>query len=182
MQANRRRFRRPCGCGGAMRGASPDEAQPGLHSKPKDAAIGQVLASHCPSGRHGRRFRSKTQNTNKKLFIFHCPKHCPCDWGTEEIQSLSGGNEAVWRNIECLQQWGGGICLCMVHGTILNQRTSVVFDVKVIYHLWVSMDSSVVFSHLASWAIYHRSGKAVVVVISFSASGFLLVILWLSVP
>jgi hypothetical protein len=41
------------------------------------------------------------------------------------------------------------------------------------------MDSSVsvVFSHLASWAIYHRSGKAVVVVISFPTSGFLLVIL-----
>ena len=65
----------------------------------------------------------------------------------------------------------------MVHGTILNQRTSIVFDVKVIYNLGVSRDSYVVFSHLASWAIYHRSGKAVVVVVSFPASGFLLVIL-----
>jgi hypothetical protein len=27
-------------CGGEMQGASPDEAQPGLHSKPMDAAIG----------------------------------------------------------------------------------------------------------------------------------------------
>jgi hypothetical protein len=30
----------------AMWGALPDEAQPGLHLKPKYAAIGQVLASH----------------------------------------------------------------------------------------------------------------------------------------
>ena len=50
-------------------GASPDEAQPGLHSKPMDAAIGRVLASHHRVGRHGRRFWSKTQNTNKKLFL-----------------------------------------------------------------------------------------------------------------
>jgi hypothetical protein len=28
-----------------MRGASPYEAQPGLHLKPKDTAIGRVLAS-----------------------------------------------------------------------------------------------------------------------------------------
>ncbi len=39
-----------------MRGALPDEAQPGLHSKPMDAAIGRVLASHCRGGCHGRRF------------------------------------------------------------------------------------------------------------------------------
>ena len=52
-----------------MRGASPDEAQPGLHLEPLDAAIGRVLASHRRGGRHGRRFRPKTQNTNKKLFL-----------------------------------------------------------------------------------------------------------------
>ena len=69
MQANQRRFQQPCGCGSAMRGASPDEAQPGLHSKPMDAAIGRVLASHRRGGHHGRRFWSKTQNTNKKLFL-----------------------------------------------------------------------------------------------------------------
>jgi hypothetical protein len=28
-----------------------------------------VLASHRRGGRHGRQFRSKTQNTNKKLFL-----------------------------------------------------------------------------------------------------------------
>jgi len=53
LQANRRRFRQPCGCGGAMRGTLTDKAQPGLHSKPMDAAIGLVLASHCRGGRHG---------------------------------------------------------------------------------------------------------------------------------
>jgi hypothetical protein len=52
-----------------MPGASPDEAHQGLHSKPMDAAIGQVLALHRHDGRHGRRFQSKTQNTNKKLFL-----------------------------------------------------------------------------------------------------------------
>ena len=61
MHANQRQFGRPCGCGGAMRGASPNEAQPGLHSQPMDAAIGRVLASHCRGGRHSRRFWSKTQ-------------------------------------------------------------------------------------------------------------------------
>jgi hypothetical protein len=37
--------------------------------EPLDAAIGRVLASHRRGGRHGRRFRPKTQNTNKKLFL-----------------------------------------------------------------------------------------------------------------
>jgi len=39
MQANQRQFRGSCGYGGAMRGALPNEAHPGLHSKPLDAAI-----------------------------------------------------------------------------------------------------------------------------------------------
>ena len=69
MQANRRQFRQPCGYGGAMRGASPDEAQLELPLKPMNAAIGRVLASHCRGGRHGRRYWSKTQNTNKTLFL-----------------------------------------------------------------------------------------------------------------
>jgi len=34
-----------------------------------DAAIGQVLASHCRGGRHGRRFRINTQNTNKTQIL-----------------------------------------------------------------------------------------------------------------
>ena len=33
--------------------------------------------------------------------------------------------------------------------TLLNLGSSIVFNVKVIYHLWVSWDSSVVFSHFA---------------------------------
>ena len=52
-----------------MRGASPDEAHPGLHSKPLDAAIGQILVSHCRGGCRGRQFWSKTQNTNKRPFL-----------------------------------------------------------------------------------------------------------------
>ncbi len=45
--------------------------------------------------------------------------------------------------------------------SILNLGTCLEFDVKVIFHLWVSRDGSVVFSHLASWAFFHQSGKAV---------------------
>jgi len=33
--------------------------QPWLHSKPMDAAIRRVLASHRRGGRHGQRFRIK---------------------------------------------------------------------------------------------------------------------------
>ena len=60
-------------CGGAMGGTLPNGAHPGLHSKPMDAAIGRVPAPYRPDGRHGRRFRSKTQNTNKKLFLASLP-------------------------------------------------------------------------------------------------------------
>ena len=56
-------------CSGTMRGASPDGAHPGLHSKPLDAAIGRVPAPYCPGGRHGRRFRKNTQNTNKTQLL-----------------------------------------------------------------------------------------------------------------
>ena len=69
MQANSWQIRLPCSCGGAMRGTSPDEAHPGLLSKPLNAAIERVLAQYCRGGRHGRRLQSKTQNTTKKLFL-----------------------------------------------------------------------------------------------------------------
>ena len=68
IQANRQRYQLPCGCGGTTRGGSPNGAHLGLHSKPLDAAIGRVLASHRRSGRHGQRFWSKTQNTKKNYF------------------------------------------------------------------------------------------------------------------
>ena len=69
MQANQLQLQQPCGCGGAMRGTLPNEAQPGLHLKPMYATIGRVLALHRRGGRNGQRIRSKTQNTNKKLFL-----------------------------------------------------------------------------------------------------------------
>ena len=40
-----------------------------LHSKPLDAAIGRVPAPYRPGGRHGRRFRKNTQNTNKTQLL-----------------------------------------------------------------------------------------------------------------
>ena len=66
MQANRRRFRWPWRCSGTTLGAFPDGAHPGLHSKPMDAAIGRVLASHRRGGRHGRRFQKKNHKTLTK--------------------------------------------------------------------------------------------------------------------
>jgi hypothetical protein len=44
---------------------------------------------------------------------------------------------------------------------LLNLGTGLEFDVKVIYYLLVSNDNSVVFSHLALWATFFQSGKAV---------------------
>ena len=69
MQANCWQYFLPCRCGGAMLGASPNEAHPGLHLKPLDVTIGQVLALHRRGGHHGRRIWSKTQNTKKKLIL-----------------------------------------------------------------------------------------------------------------
>ena len=54
MQANRQRFRWPWQCSGTTQGASPQEAHPGLHSKPLDAAIGRVHAPYHPDRCHGR--------------------------------------------------------------------------------------------------------------------------------
>ena len=69
MQANQWQFRLPWWCSSTTRGASPDGAHPGLHLKPLDAAIGRVPAPYCPGGRHGRRFRKNTQNTNKTQLL-----------------------------------------------------------------------------------------------------------------
>ena len=63
---NQRQLRLPWQCSGTMRGASPDGAHPGLHSKPLDAAIGQVPAPYCPDGRHGRQIRIKHTHTKTK--------------------------------------------------------------------------------------------------------------------
>ena len=49
-------FRWPCGCAGAIRRASTDEARPWLHVEPLDAAIGREFALYRPGGRHGHRW------------------------------------------------------------------------------------------------------------------------------
>ena len=69
MQAKQWKFRLPWRCSGTTRGASPDGAYPGIHSKPLDAAIGRVPAPYRPGGRHGRQFRKNTQNTNKTQLL-----------------------------------------------------------------------------------------------------------------
>jgi hypothetical protein len=59
MQANQWQFRLPWQCSGTTQGASPDGTHPGLHSKPLDAAIGQVPAPYHPGGHHGQRILIK---------------------------------------------------------------------------------------------------------------------------
>jgi hypothetical protein len=62
-------FQRPCGYGGAMRGASHNGAHPWLHAKPLDAAIGQMPTLYCPGGCHCQQFRMKQKNTNKTQLL-----------------------------------------------------------------------------------------------------------------
>jgi hypothetical protein len=81
MQMNQWQFRLPWRCSGTTRGALPDGAHPGLHSKPLDAAIGRVPAPYRPGGRHGRRFRKNTQNTNKTQLL-------ACNYGTFRASCL----------------------------------------------------------------------------------------------
>jgi len=82
MQVNHWQFWLPWRCSGTTRGASPDGAHPGLPSKPRDASIGQVPASYCPDGHHGRWIQKwNTQNTNKaQLLASH--------YGTFRFRSL----------------------------------------------------------------------------------------------
>jgi hypothetical protein len=54
MQANRWQFRLLCRCGGKTQCTLPDEAHPGLHLKPLDAAIGRVALPSCPGSLHGQ--------------------------------------------------------------------------------------------------------------------------------
>ena len=58
---------------GVVQSTSPDLAWPGLHRKPLDAAIGQLLAPYCPGGRQG----NNQQNNNAKCthFAVHFDSH-----------------------------------------------------------------------------------------------------------
>ncbi len=59
----------PCRYGGAMQGTLPYGTHPWLHAKPLDATIRQVPMRYRPGGRHGRRFRMKQKNTNKRQLL-----------------------------------------------------------------------------------------------------------------
>ncbi len=67
--ANRWQFWLSWRCSDTTRGASPNGAYPGLHSKPLDAAIGRVPVPHCPGGAMVNKFKWNTQNTNKTQFL-----------------------------------------------------------------------------------------------------------------
>ncbi len=48
---------------------SPDEAHPGFHSKPLDAAIGQVPAPYSPGSRHDQQIQMKhTKHYQNTIF------------------------------------------------------------------------------------------------------------------
>ena len=66
MYLRRRPFRWSCESVEAKQVASPDAACPGLHRKPLDAAIGQLLAPYHPGGRHG----DNQHNDNAKCTLF----------------------------------------------------------------------------------------------------------------
>jgi hypothetical protein len=63
-----------------MRGALPNGAHPWLHTKPLDAAIGQVPAPYCPAAAMVNNFKKKKKYTNKTqllasvLMIDQCKK------------------------------------------------------------------------------------------------------------
>ena len=63
-------FRWPCGSGGTVPSASPSTAGLGLPEMPLDAAIGQVVAPYCPSGRHGHRFWRKKSSCGVVKLLF----------------------------------------------------------------------------------------------------------------
>ena len=46
-------FRWPWWCADAIQSASPDAAWPGLHQKPLNTTVGQLLAPYRPGGRQG---------------------------------------------------------------------------------------------------------------------------------
>ncbi len=77
MQANWQQFWSPCHQGNTARCTLPNGAHRWLHTKPLDAAIGQVPAPYCPGGCHGRRFRMKPKNTNKTQLL---PSFLTVDW------------------------------------------------------------------------------------------------------
>ncbi len=74
MQPRCRPFWWPCGGIEAKHVASPDAACPGLHKKPLNAAIGQLIAPYRPGGRQG----DNQQNDNAKCthFAGHVDGHC----------------------------------------------------------------------------------------------------------
>ncbi len=69
MQTNWRQFWSPCHQGNTAWCASPNGAHPWLHTKPLDAANGQVPKPYCRGGRHGWRFQIKPKNTNKTQLL-----------------------------------------------------------------------------------------------------------------
>ncbi len=66
-------FARPCGCAGAMRCASPNAACPGLHWKPLDTSIGQLLTLYCPGSRGAT--VNKTTMIKCTIFAGHLDGH-----------------------------------------------------------------------------------------------------------
>ena len=71
-----RSFWWPCGCIGVMHMVLPDAAQPGLHRKPLDAAIRQLLALYCPGGHQGNSQQNNDDKIHPLCWPFWWPLQC----------------------------------------------------------------------------------------------------------
>ncbi len=69
MQANWQQFWSPYRQGNTARCTLPNGAHPWLHAKPLDAAIKQMPAPYCTSGRHGQQFWMKPKCNNKTQLL-----------------------------------------------------------------------------------------------------------------
>ena len=74
MHLHRVQFRWPWRCANAIQSASPDAAWPGLHWKPPDAVIGQLLAPYCPGGCQGN--NQHNNNGTCTHFVGSFDGHC----------------------------------------------------------------------------------------------------------
>jgi hypothetical protein len=89
-------FQRLCGCAGAIGSTLPNAACPGLYQKLLNTAIGQLLATYCPSSRQGN--SKKTTTKTYTYFAGHFDghgdapvrysAHCPM----EEVQGFTRSN------------------------------------------------------------------------------------------
>ncbi len=76
-------FQWPRECIGVIQCTSPNSAWPGLHWKPLDTAIGQLLAPYCPGGRQGN--NQHNDDAKRTLFAGRFDGHRDARYNTAHI-------------------------------------------------------------------------------------------------